>query len=108
MNPWKDFIDQSTFTSSLQLHTTVCKSESMCYAEGMFIHLSSGSSHGFSPRERGSQVLHLRWAYLHKGRASSMAQMVKNLSAMQETQVRSLGWEDPLEKGMTTHSSILA
>ena len=34
--------------------------------------------------------------------------MVKNLPAMQETQVRSLGWEDPLEKGMATHSSILA
>ena len=31
-----------------------------------------------------------------------------NLPAMQETRVRSLGWEDPLEKGMTTHSSILA
>ena len=37
-----------------------------------------------------------------------MAQMVKNLSAMQETQVESLGWEDPLEKGMVTHCSILA
>ena len=34
--------------------------------------------------------------------------MVKNLPAMQETRVRSLGWEDPLEKGMATHSSILA
>ena len=34
--------------------------------------------------------------------------MVKNLSAMQETQVESLGWEDPLEKGMVTHCSILA
>ena len=34
--------------------------------------------------------------------------MVNNLSAMQETQVRSQGQEDPLEKGMTTHSSILA
>ena len=34
--------------------------------------------------------------------------MVKNLPAMQETQVRSLGWEDPLEKGMATHSCILA
>ena len=34
--------------------------------------------------------------------------MVKNLPAMQETQVRSLGREDPLEKGMVTHSSILA
>ena len=37
-----------------------------------------------------------------------MAQTVKNLPAMQETQVQSLGWEDPLEKGMATHSSILA
>ena len=37
-----------------------------------------------------------------------MAQMVKNPPAMQEMQVRSLGREDPLEKGMATHSSILA
>ena len=37
-----------------------------------------------------------------------MAQTVKNLPAMQETRVQSLGWEDPLEKGMATHSSILA
>jgi len=37
-----------------------------------------------------------------------MAQMVKNLHAMQETGVRSMGLEDPLEKGMATHSSILA
>ena len=37
-----------------------------------------------------------------------MAQTVKNLPAVQETWVRSLGWEDPLEKGMATHSSILA
>ena len=34
--------------------------------------------------------------------------MVKNLSVMQETRVQPLGWEDPLEKGMSTHSSILA
>ena len=37
-----------------------------------------------------------------------MAQTVKNLPAVQETQVRSLAQEDPLEKGMATHSSILA
>ena len=37
-----------------------------------------------------------------------MAQPVKSLPAMQETQVQSLGWEDPSEKGMATHSSILA
>ena len=40
--------------------------------------------------------------------ASLVAQMVKNLPAVRETQVRSLGQEDPLEKGMVTHSSILA
>ena len=40
--------------------------------------------------------------------ASLVAQLVKNLPAMRETWVRSLGWEDPLEKGMATHSSILA
>ena len=40
--------------------------------------------------------------------ASLMAQMIKNLPAIQETWLQSLGWEDPLEKGMTTHSSILA
>ena len=37
-----------------------------------------------------------------------VAQMVKDLPVMQETWVRSLGWEDPLEKDMTTHSNILA
>ena len=37
-----------------------------------------------------------------------MTQMVKNPHAIQETQVRSLGWKDPLEKGMATHWSILA
>ena len=40
--------------------------------------------------------------------SSLVAQMVKNLPAVQKTQVRSLGWEDPLEKAMATHSSILA
>ena len=40
--------------------------------------------------------------------ASLVAQMVKNLPAMWKTWVQSLGWEDPLEKGMATHFSILA
>ena len=40
--------------------------------------------------------------------ASLVAQLVKNLPAMQEIWVHSLGWEDPLEEGMATHSSILA
>ena len=42
------------------------------------------------------------------GIASLVAQMVKNLSSMQETWVQSLGWEDPLEKEMATCSRILA
>ena len=41
-------------------------------------------------------------------RASLVAQLVKNLPAIQETWVLSLGWEDPLEKAKATHSSILA
>ena len=40
--------------------------------------------------------------------ASLVAQLVKNLLAVQETWIQSLGWEDPLGKGMVTHSSILA
>ena len=40
--------------------------------------------------------------------ASFVAQLVKNPPAMRETSLRSLGWEDPLEKGKATHSSILA
>ena len=41
-------------------------------------------------------------------KASQVTRIVKNLPAMQETQVQSLNWEDPLEKGMATQSSILA
>ena len=41
-------------------------------------------------------------------RASLVAQVVKSMLAVQETRVPSLGWEDPLEKGMATHSGILA
>ena len=46
---------------------------------------------------------------LHKDHGASLvAQMVKHLLAMWETWVQSLGWEDPLEKDMATHSSTLA
>jgi len=45
---------------------------------------------------------------LFKVKASLVALLVKNLPAVQETRVRSLGWEDALEKEMATHSSILA
>ena len=46
--------------------------------------------------------------YVYLVWASLAAQMVKNPPAMWETWIQSLGWEDPLEKGMATHSSILA
>ena len=46
-------------------------------------------------------------AALHLLGASLVAQRIKSLPAMQDTRVRSLGWEDPLEKEMATHSSIL-
>ena len=46
--------------------------------------------------------------YLGHGWASLVAQLVKNLPAMGEIWVQSLGWEDPLEKGKATHSSTLA
>ena len=45
---------------------------------------------------------------LHKYQGFPMAQLVKNPPTMWEAWVRSLGWEDPLEKGKATHSSILA
>ena len=54
------------------------------------------------------------WGYKRVGhnlatnRAFPVAQMVKHLPTMRETRVQSLGWEDPLEKEMATHSSILA
>ena len=56
---------------------------------------------GSSPGEAIGSPLQSSWASL-------VAQMVKNLPAMGETQVRSLGQEDSPEKGMATHSSILA
>ena len=51
-------------------------------------------------------ILRLLGSFFFK--ASLVAQLVKNPPAMWETWVQSLGWEDPLEKGIATHSSILA
>ena len=62
----------------------------------MHLYVSVGLS--FSVKDTVYQPLH----------KSLVAQLVKNLPAMQETWVRSLGWEDPLEKGKATHTSILA
>ena len=54
-----------------------------------------------SGRSPGEGIVQYSWA-------SRVAQLVKNPPTMRETWVRSLGWEDPLEKGKVTHSSILA
>ena len=63
--------------------------------------LGSIPGSGSSPGEGMVYPLGCSWASL-------LAQLVKNLPAMQETWIRSLGWEDPLEEGMATHSSVLA
>ena len=47
-------------------------------------------------------------SYSNSVQGSLVSEMVKNLPAMQETWVQSLGWEDPLEEDMATHSSVLA
>ena len=56
---------------------------------------------GRSTEERIGYPFQYSWASL-------VAELVKNLPAKQKTWIRSLGWEDPLEKGKATHSSILA
>ena len=73
---------------------------------------------GYSPQGRKEsdtiEQLHFHFHFHtynfidHNFWASLVAQMVKNLPAIQETWVRSLGWEDPLEKEMATYSIILA
>ena len=50
----------------------------------------------------------MEFAFVYVLLASLVAQSIKNLPAMRETWVRPLGWEDPLEEGMATHSSIVA
>ena len=70
--------------------------------------MKSGANIGAEDNEiRGQKVLALN-PTLYSRKASLVAQMVKCLSAMQETQVRSLSWDDPLEKEMAAHSSVLA
>ena len=85
----------------------VLESKHLSLSPGLFISritlsklLTSINIHS-SQRGDNIKIIGLYWASL-------VAQMVKNMPAMQESQVQSLGQEDPLEKGMATHSSILA
>ena len=91
-----------------------------CTCKCVLLQLSQGSS--LACKTKNTHVLHsvnlsIEIKYQHMQiniqvcllkKLSLVGQMVKNPPAMEETQVQSLGWEDPLEKEMATHSSILA
>ena len=64
-------------------------------------HAGHGSLQELRPEPKNLLPIHFTWVSL-------VAQTVKNLPAMWEKRVQSLGWEDPLEEAMATHSSILA
>ena len=80
-----------------RINTCIAGKESACKAGDHGLIPGSGRS----TREGRGYPLQYSWASL-------VAQLVKNPPAMWETWIRSLGWEDPLEKGKVTHSSILA
>ena len=87
----------SVLLSTLGFPGSSAGKESACNAGNS----SSIPGSGRSPGEGNCYPLQYSWASL-------VAHLVKNLPAMQETWVWSLGWNDPLEKGTATHSSILA
>ena len=68
-------------------------------------HSSTAIQININPPTRSLFVLHPITQYI---RGSLVAQVVKNLPAMRETQIQSLGWEDPLEEEMAIHPNILA
>ena len=108
----------SSLARSLFVSSQAPSSSVSVAAAGFTSYLPSGLSPpgwGMSPAMLWSELLcgkfsatsHFATKHLHK-EASLVAQMVKNLPAMQETQVQPLDQKDPLDKGMATHSSILA
>ena len=93
--PWVIYFEQKDQTERRGCRTT---HGGWLYEECVRCHQRSSNTHHFfllatEPHSLGTSLL---------------TQTVKNLPAMQETQVQSLGWVDPLEKGMATHSSIHA
>ena len=78
----------------------------MCICESGWLEVFSGGNETHVPF--GFTQLTIPWEILIQCFSSLVAQTSKNLPAMQETWVWSLGWEDPLEEGMATHSCILA
>ena len=85
----------------------ICKDE-FCTTELVLILLVSvlSKTNKFTKHFWSDNSVSLNW--ISTSEVSLVAQTVKNLSAMQENWVQSLGWEDPLEKKMATHSSVLA
>ena len=102
---WKTRTQNSyTFKSCFTMSTltSICLRESLYFcSEPDCCYLSSIPGSGRSAGEGIGYPLRYSWASL-------VAQLGKNLPAMQETWILSLGWEDPLEKGKATHSSILS
>ena len=97
------FIWNEMFYFKKRVGTSVVDSELLL--QGVRVSSISGQGskipHTMQPRKSIYWTLRIYWASL-------VAQVVKNLLGVQETWVRSLGREDPLEKGMATHSNILA
>ena len=96
--------------SRIIVNTTVSIAKSPTEESFLQIHLGLKKKKRNFPGGPVVKTLHFycRGHGFDPGRASLVAQMVKNLPAMPETWVQSLGGEDPLKKGMATHSSILA
>ena len=99
----------SASQKKLNLHD--CSSQSPAFSKKIMSHTkkigmndSNEEENNNKSRLTGMGVL-LKYVTI---RASLVAQTVKNMPTMQDTTVRFLGWENPLEKGMATHSSILA
>ena len=92
-------VDYSPPVSSIHGESPGKNTQVGCYAilQGIFPPQGSNPGH-----------LNCRWILYQMSGDSLVAQRVKSLPAMRETQIRSLGQEDPLEKEMATHSSILA
>ena len=100
---WLDLLAVQETLKSLLQH---CSSKASILQSSAFFIVQLSHSY----MTTGKMIALTRWTFVSKpmSRASLVAQRLKRLPAMRETWVRSLGWEDPLEKEMATHSSILA